>query len=326
MVVSCYSQKKALLFVQFHKIGCSGKSLFERMTEAPNLTLDRWKFRLKRIRQGGRRIFPFVSSTLAAVIIILLYNLTIPTKPQITQRDVDNSIAEAMASATPRPALSAQVYQIIQPSLVLVETQIGLGAGGSVKYEPDWEESNGLYFVQDEDGVGAGVIVNDNGDILTSLHVVATATDLRVTFADGTYSKAEIAGTLPDSDIAVLRADVLPEEFIPATLGNPNAMRIGDEAFVVGSPFGLYNSMSAGVISGLHRTFQPPNGDELQDLIQFDAATNPGNSGGPLLNRYGQVVGIVSLLLNPTQQNVFIGIGFAVPITTAGGAAGLPPQ
>jgi S1-C subfamily serine protease len=104
-------------------------------------------------------------------------------------------------------------------------------------------------------------------------------------------------------------------------------MRIGDEAYVVGHPFGLYGSMSAGVISGLHRTFQPPNGlPEMTDLIQFDAATNPGSSGGPLLNRYGQVVGIVSMLLNPTDQEVFIGIGFAVPITTAGGAAGLPPQ
>ena len=95
MVVSCYSQKKALLFVQFHKIGCSGKSLFERMTEDPISRMDRWKFRLKRIRRVGRRMFPFVSSTLAAVIIILLYNLTVPKTPPITQRDVDNSITAA---------------------------------------------------------------------------------------------------------------------------------------------------------------------------------------------------------------------------------------
>ena len=114
---------------------------------------------------------------------------------------------------------------------------------------------------------------------------------------------------------------------VPATLGNPNALRVGDEAYVVGNPFGLQDSMSAGVISGLHRTFKPPNSPtEMQDLIQFDAATNPGASGGPLLNRYGQVVGIVSMLMNPTDQNVFIGIGFAVTITTAGGAAGLPPR
>ena len=269
-------------------------------------------------------MLPLVWGALGAMIILLLYGLVAPKSTPLTQRDVENTIIQAMASATPAPAWSAQVYQIIQPSLVLVETQIGGGEGENVKYESD--DGDGFYLVQSEEGTGAGVIVNDAGDILTSLHVVATAADLRVTFADGSISKAQIAGTLPDSDIAVLKADVLPDEFVPATLGNPNAMRIGDEAYVVGHPFGLNDSMSAGVISGFHRTYQPPGGTEMKDLIQFDAATNPGSSGGPLLNRYGQVVGIVSMLLNPTKQNVFIGIGFAVPITTAGGAAGLPPK
>jgi len=102
-------------------------------------------------------------------------------------------------------------------------------------------------------------------------------------------------------------------------------MRVGDEAFVVGNPFGLYSSMSAGVISGFGRSFQPVESQyKLQDLIQIDAAVNPGNSGGPLLNRYGEVIGIVTGLVNPTAQNFFVGVGFAVPITTAGGAAGAP--
>jgi S1-C subfamily serine protease len=103
-------------------------------------------------------------------------------------------------------------------------------------------------------------------------------------------------------------------------------MHIGDEAFAVGHPFGLYGSMSTGVVSGLNRTFRHPESDQrLQGLIQIDAAVNPGNSGGPLLNRYGQVVGIVTGLVNPTDNNFFVGIGFAVPIDVAGGAAGLPP-
>ena len=109
---------------------------------------------------------------------------------------------------------------------------------------------------------------------------------------------------------------------MPATLGNPNALQIGDEAFVVGNPLGLYSSMSAGVISGLERSFDPPNGQEIKHLIQIDAAVNPGNSGGPLLNRAGQVVGIVTALINPTKQDVFIGIGLAVPINVAGGRGG----
>jgi S1-C subfamily serine protease len=103
-------------------------------------------------------------------------------------------------------------------------------------------------------------------------------------------------------------------------------VRVGDEAYVVGNPLGLYGSMSVGVVSGLDRTFQPPDSAQaLTGLIQIDAAVNPGNSGGPLLNRNGQVIGIVAGLVNPTEQEVFIGLGFAVPINVAGGAAGLPP-
>jgi S1-C subfamily serine protease len=104
-------------------------------------------------------------------------------------------------------------------------------------------------------------------------------------------------------------------------------MRIGDEAYVVGNPFGLYGSMSAGVISGFNRSFQPTDGNQtLNGLIQIDAAVNPGNSGGPLLDRNGFVIGIIDGIVNPTGQNVFIGIGFAVPINTAGGGLGSPPD
>ncbi|MCB0121268.1 MAG: trypsin-like peptidase domain-containing protein, partial [Caldilineaceae bacterium] len=175
-------------------------------------------------------------------------------------------------------------------------------------------------------GLGSGVLINDNGDILTSLHVVENATEIEVIFADGTESPAQIVSTLPEKDIAVLTPSKLPELLVPATLGNPNALNIGDEAYVVGHPLGLYGSMSAGVISGFNRSFRPQNSEErLEGLIQIDAAVNPGNSGGPLLNRYGQVVGIVAGLANPTEDSFFIGIGFAVPIDVAGGAAGLPP-
>ena len=218
------------------------------------------------------------------------------------------SVAQALASATPLPAFSARVYQVIQPSLVLVQAQA--------------QSANGT----PEHDVGSGVIIDDQGDILTSLHVVTQATDIHLTFADGTQSPAQVTATQPQDDIAVLRARQPPAHVVPATLGNPNAMRVGDEAFVVGNPFGLYGSMSAGVISGFNRSFQPVDSKyKLQDLIQIDAAVNPGNSGGPLLNRDGEVIGIVTGLVNPTRQDVFVGVGFAVPITMAGAAAGAPP-
>jgi S1-C subfamily serine protease len=254
---------------------------------------------------------PFVSGVLAAFLALLVYTVLNPPPRPLTQKDIDTSVVNMMASATAPPPYSALVFQVIQPSLVLIQSHV--------------LESTGLAADGDE-GIGAGVIVNDAGDILTSLHVVASEPSIIVTFADGTQSPATITAAQPENDIAVLSPSQLPEQFLPATLGNPNAMHIGDEAYVIGHPFGLYSSMSAGVISGFKRSFQIPETDQtLTDLIQVDAAVNPGNSGGPLVNRAGQVIGIVSAFLNPTKQNVFIGIGFAVPITTAGGAAGAPP-
>ena len=267
-----------------------------------------WQRRLQQLRQYIWRVAPFMAGMLAAFAGLLLYNVFVPPPPPLTLGEVNESVTQALADATPMPAYSSLVYQVIQPSIVLIQVQtIGENA-------------------EEEDGLGTGVVINDDGDILTSLHVVTNTTSIQLTFADGTESGAQVIAMVPEDDIAVLRAEQLPALLVPATLGNPNAMHIGDEAFVVGHPLGLYGSMSTGVISGLDRTFRPPNSEQrLRGLIQIDAAVNPGNSGGPLLNRYGQVVGIVAGLANPTENNVFIGIGFAVPIDVAGGAAGLPP-
>ncbi|MBX2998365.1 MAG: trypsin-like peptidase domain-containing protein [Caldilineaceae bacterium] len=266
--------------------------------------------RLQRFRPYWLGTALFLAGMLAALGAILLYQTLTPAPPQLTLRDVNNSVAEALASAPQPPAYSSFVYRVIQPSLVLIQT--------SIPGEDDDDEEGG--------GLGSGVIVNDSGDILTSLHVVEDAATIRLLFADGTEAIGQIVAAQPENDIAVLQPSQLPELLIPATLGNPNAVRIGDEAYAVGHPLGLYGSMSAGVISGLNRSFRPSNSDQrLENLIQIDAAVNPGNSGGPLLNRDGQVVGIVVGLVNPTERNFFIGIGFAVPIDIAGGAAGLPP-
>jgi S1-C subfamily serine protease len=268
-----------------------------------------WKSRLSRLRSSARKSLPFLAGIVAAFVALFLYNLLFPPPAALTASDVNQIAAQVMASATPAPAYSELVYQVIRPSLVLIQTQ-GIDTGG-----------------QQEDSLGSGIIVDDSGDILTALHVVAGATKIELTFADGSQSTAEIASQQPTDDIAVLKPDNLPANVVPAVLGNPNAMQVGDEAYAVGNPFGLYGSMTAGIISGFGRTFQPPgSGQKLQNLIQIDTAVNPGNSGGPLLNRYGQVIGIVEGIVNPTGQDVFIGIGFAVPITTAGGALGSPPD
>lgn len=268
------------------------------------------------VTQPGRKLprIPWRSVALIGISVILTlavmlaYSVLEPAQPRLTQRDVATVVARIMASATPPPSIASQVYDIIAPSVVWIGTHATKQDGES------------------DDGSGSGVVLDQSGDILTSLHVVQGADEIQVIFADGTESKAIIAGQMGDKDIAVLKVLDPPPVLVPATLGNPGTLNVGDDAIVVGNPFGLRHTVTAGVISGLNRSFKLPNTQEpVSGLIQFDAAVNPGNSGGPLLNRYGEVVGIVTALANPTDQKVFIGIGFAVPIDVAAGAAGSPP-
>lgn len=256
------------------------------------------------------RVAPALGGAVVAFGAVILFNLLVPGPPRLTQDDVDARVQAALASMTPAPAFSEVVYQAVRPSLVLIQTERPEAVGSG---SPDA-------------GIGSGVIVNLAGDILTSLHVVDDATEIRVTFADGTRSSADIVSEDPAIDIAVVRASTPPTEIAPAILGDPSGVREGSEAYAMGSPFGLTSSMSAGVISGLDRTFRLEDTDTvLRGLIQIDAAVNPGISGGPLLDREGHVIGILAALLNPTGDEVFVGVGLAVPINVAGGAAGLPP-
>ena len=170
------------------------------------------------------------------------------------------------------------------------------------------------------------MVIVDKGVILTNLHVVAGAETIKVTFYDGLEVDATVTGAQPENDLAVLQAQKIPDDLIAATMRSTADLQPGDKVVAVGFPFGIGPSVSAGVVSGLRRSFRSPEGkQELGNLIQFDAAANPGNSGGPLVNMDGEVLGIVTAILNPTQQRTFIGIGFAVPIENAASAAGSPP-
>ncbi len=285
------------------------------MSEPSESIAPSLKVRAKQFVARMRTALLFFAGVVAALLAVLFYQVVTPPPRQLTARDVNDTIKAAMASATPPPAYSVGVHRAIMPSLVLVQTQ---GEGG-VGVTGDGEPHEGA-------GLGSGVVINAQGAILTSLHVVKDASEIKVTFADGAESPAVVVTEQPENDIAVLMALNPPAQLFPATLGNPGALRVGDEVYAVGNPLGLYGSLSAGVVSGLRRSFKPDTaGVELKELIQFDAAVNPGNSGGPLLNRYGQVVGIVAALVNPSGQDAFSGIGFAVPINMAGGAAGMPP-
>jgi S1-C subfamily serine protease len=245
----------------------------------------------------------------AVALVVVLVDRGPSTKDTLSANEIGSVVKAAVdkgiKEAHDAPADSAVVYQAIFPSLVLISTD----RSGN---DPT------------EGHLGTGVIVNDAGAILTARHVVAGASAIHVTFADGTEAVAQVVSDEPEHDIAVLATDRSPQVIVPAVLGSSAGLHVGDEAFAVGHPFGLIDSLSAGVISGLDRTMPVADGSTLKGLIQFDAAVNPGNSGGPLLNRNGQVIGIVTALANPSEQGVFIGIGFAVPIGTASGAAGGP--
>ena len=284
-----------------------------RMTEGPNDRVTRqprqWLERAQLVLGRFRTFALFGLGALVSLLAVVVYSTLAPEAERITIDEVEESVAQALATATAPRSISAQVYQAILPSLVVVQVKVDNG-----------EEEKGF-------GIGGGVIINSGAAILTSLHVVDNATEIEVSFAEGTRSLATIATTQPENDIAVLVPATPPDVFLPATIGNSQAMRIGDEVFAVGNPLGLAGSMSAGVISGFDRSFVLSDSNQtLEGLIQFDAAVNLGNSGGPLLNRRGQVIGIVTGLINPTDQEVFIGIGFAVPIRVAARAAGGPAQ
>ena len=246
-------------------------------------------------------------AVMAALLALLLWWSMSGDDQQLSAEDVNATVAEAMASATSVPPVPPLVYQAIVPSLAVVQTDRSLSGGGF--------------------GVGSGVVVNDNAEILTALHVVEGVSEIMVGYSDGTTTTAAVASADPERDIAVLTPHSLPSLVAPATIGSASSLRVGDEVYAVGNPLGLVGSMSAGVVSGMGRDFTPPGRNRmLRELIQFDAAVNPGNSGGPLLDRGGRVVGIVIGLANPTEQEVFIGLGFAVPIDQAAGAAGGPAQ
>jgi S1-C subfamily serine protease len=255
------------------------------------------------------RIALVVFTALLSSLLVIGYTATRPPARQITQHDIDAAVLHTLDSNV-LPSAAAKAYEIVQQSVVRVRR---------------------LEHLKDEEddrvrGIGSGVVIVDKGVILTNLHVVNGAERVQVVFADGTESDATVIGLQPENDLAVLQAKTIPDDLVPATLRSTRDLAMGDEVIAVGFPFGIGPSVSAGVVSGLKREYRSPEGKRLlTNLIQFDAAANPGNSGGPLATMDGEVVGIVTAILNPSDQGVFIGIGFAVPIENAASAVGISP-
>ena len=232
------------------------------------------------------------------VVTVVLVAVVVVTAVLVARREVASN---ARPAATPTPTVTASrsvsaIYQRVRPSVVVIRT-------------------NGE--------LGSGVIVADDGTIVTANHVIAGARRITVTFFDGATTSAAVVTADPKLDVAVLRPASLPEVVVPAALGG--GADVGAPVVAVGNPLGLADSVSAGVVSGLNRTAQTADGT-YSGLIQFDASVNPGSSGGALLDVRGLVIGIVVSIVNPAHEDAFAGIGFAVPIGAAlGGGSGTGP-
>ena len=260
---------------------------------------------------GARQIY-LLWSTVGLLALLLAVSFSQSMRPgdrKLTQHDINAAVLKTLETTT-LPSAAAKAYEAISPSVVRI---VGLGKDKDGKEDP-------------ARSVGTGVVIVDKGIILTNLHVVQGAETIKVTFADGLETTASITSVQPENDLAVLQAHKIPDDMIAATMRSTADLAPGDQVMAVGYPFGIGPSASAGVISGLNRTFRSPEGkQQMTNLIQFDAAANPGNSGGPLVTMDGEVIGIVTAIFNPNQQRTFIGIGFAVPIENAASAAGMPP-
>ena len=290
----------------------------------------------------------------AALAAALLMRFGPPGARALTQDDIDRAVLHTLNTKS-LPAPAAKAFEAVRGSVVKV---IGLsdpkaaaaaesrdGKDSKASKEPkkgkdgtddknaqrarpkvERDGNDAGREEREERGIGTGVVIQDNGTILTNLHVVFGAKRIKVIFADGLEADADVIALRPEHDLAVLRARKIPDDLQAATMRSTHDLRPGDRVTAVGFPFGIGPSVSHGVVSGLKREFRSPEGQRiLTNLIQFDAAANPGNSGGPLVTDDGEVVGIVTAIYNPTEERFFVGIGFAVPIENAAQAAGMPP-
>jgi S1-C subfamily serine protease len=284
----------------------------------------------------------------ALVAVVLVQALHPPRT--LTQADIDAAVDYTLKHRPTPPSDASVAAEVIRPSVVRVvgylpEDAIPADKRDAAKPAPEAKGDakadarspganekapQGARPGQDERekgaiSVGSGVVIDEKGTILTNWHVADSAPRLKVTFSNGLVADADLVGAQPQDDLAVIRARTVPDDLKPATLVSTGGLRPGDEVIATGFPFAIGPSVTSGVVSGLKREWDFADGHKMTNLIQFDAAANPGNSGGPLVNRKGEVLGIVTGILNPTSQHVFIGIGFAVPIENAAAAAGMSP-
>jgi S1-C subfamily serine protease len=325
--------------------------------QGPRLGTLLWQ-RLKAFNARHDRAIPATAAILVVFALLGGWRLAFPPPATLTQYDIDNAVKYTLGHTPQPPDNTTIAAAIVAPSVVRVDGYLSPEhAAQLAKQEAEEAKKNHIKLPEppkdpqkdaknapnkdnstntpdgkedDEhpDSTGSGVVIDEKGDILTNLHVVSSTDRWVVTFADGSKSDAVMVNSQPENDLAVIKAKTQPDDLKPATLASTRDLYPGDTVVATGFPFGIGPSVSSGVVAGLKRSFVDPTDKDkpkMTNLIQFDAAVNPGNSGGPLVNRDGEVVGIVTAIYNPTGQHVFAGMAFAVPIENAARAAGENP-
>jgi putative serine protease PepD len=244
------------------------------------------------------RIFAISAAILAAVAVgIASYAAFATDDTKTVVRDVTVSGATPTA-ATPSGASAATVYQSANRGVVEITVST----------------SSATPFGRGGEAQGSGFVYDSDGHVVTNEHVVEGANSVSVKFWNGATYKAKVVGTDPSTDVAVLKVDAPSSVLHPIALGNSSALKVGQTVVAIGSPYGLEETVTQGIVSALHREMTAPNGFTIADSIQTDAAINHGNSGGPLLDLSGRVIGINSQIKSDSNENA--GIGFAVPSNT----------
>lgn len=321
--------------------GLSAAWNFEDLNQEPSLFALAWR-KTKAFASRHDRAFPAVAAVVVAVALIGGWRYFHPGPRQYTQWDIDNAVKYTLNKTPPGPAKTTLAAAIIAPSVVRVDGYLSPEHRAELEKAERKARGNKREHGKEApppprnadakdsspDTTGSGVVIDDKGDILTNLHVIRSTDRWVITFHDGSTSDAEVVNVQPKNDLAVIRAKTEPDDLKPATLASTAGLKPGDPVVAVGFPFGIGPSVSSGVVAGLDREFDDPDDHDkptLTNLIQFTAPVNPGNSGGPLVNRDGEVVGIVTAIYNPTGQRVFAGMAFAVPIENAAKAVGQNP-
>ena len=282
----------------------------QRVLETEQKSTKKLSLGFKNIKCRWDMAAVFLLGVSVSLLCVGLFTNAFQNRQVLTQKDIDAAVLHTLHTKE-LPSPTSKAAAAVQGAVVHVMAYVT---------DPNNKDAD------KENGVGTGVVIKDDGTILTNFHVVAGSKKLRVTFFDGTETEASVVSVHADKDLAVLKPQKIPDDLEAAVLGSSQQLVPGDAVVAVGFPFGFGPSVSSGVVSGLNRHFKSTDGQQmLKGLIQFDAAANPGNSGGPLVNMSGEVVGIVTAILNPTSARTFIGIGFATTIESAGSAVGLPP-